>query len=64
MDHLGNQRPEHIVSFGPFRLFAAERLLKKSDEPVFLCGRSLDVLITLVERAEEVVTRKELISRV
>jgi predicted ATPase/DNA-binding winged helix-turn-helix (wHTH) protein len=64
MDHLGNQRPEHIVSFGPFRLFAAERLLKKCDEPVFLGGRSLDVLITLVERAGEVVTRKELISRV
>src|SRR5580692_5602621 len=64
MDHLDNQRPEHIVSFGPFRLFAAERLLKKCDEPVFLGGRSLDVLITLVERAGEVVTRKELISRV
>ena len=49
------------TSFGPFRLFAAERLLKKGDEPVLLGGRSLDVLITLVERAREVVTRKELI---
>jgi predicted ATPase/DNA-binding winged helix-turn-helix (wHTH) protein len=64
MDDRDSQRPDHIVSFGPFRLFAAERLLKKDDEPVFLGGRSLDVLITLVERAGEVVTRKELISRV
>jgi predicted ATPase/DNA-binding winged helix-turn-helix (wHTH) protein len=64
MDDRDNQRPDHIVSFGPFRLFAAERLLKKGDEPVLLGGRSLDVLITLVERAGEVVTRKELISHV
>jgi DNA-binding winged helix-turn-helix (wHTH) protein len=61
MDDHDNQRPDHMVSFGPFRLFAAERLLKKGDEPVLLGGRSLDVLITLVERAREVVTRKELI---
>ena len=54
----------HFVSFGPFRLFAAERLLKKGDEPVLLGGRALDILIALVERAGVVLTRKELISRV
>ena len=64
MDDRDSQRPDHIVSFGPFRLFAAERLLRKGDEPVLLGGRSFDVLIALVERAGEVVTRKELISRV
>jgi predicted ATPase len=64
MDDRDNQCPDNVVSFGPFRLFAAERLLKKGDEPVLLGGRSLDVLIMLVERAGEVVTRKELISRV
>jgi predicted ATPase/DNA-binding winged helix-turn-helix (wHTH) protein len=53
-----------VVSFGPFRLFAAERQLKKGDEAVPLGSRALDTLIALVERAGEVVTQRELISRV
>jgi len=53
-----------VVSFGPFRLFAAERQLKKGDEPLQLGSRTLDTLIALVERAGEVVTQRELISRV
>jgi DNA-binding winged helix-turn-helix (wHTH) protein len=64
MDDRGSAPASDVVSFGPFRLFAAERLLKKADEPVPLGGRALDILITLVERAGEVVTRKELTSRV
>jgi predicted ATPase len=50
--------------FGPFRLIAAERLLLKDDEPVALGGRALDILIVLVHRAGEVVTRQELIDAV
>jgi DNA-binding winged helix-turn-helix (wHTH) protein len=42
-------------SFGPFRLIAAERLLKKADEPVQLGGRAFDILITLIDRAGDVV---------
>jgi predicted ATPase/DNA-binding winged helix-turn-helix (wHTH) protein len=53
-----------VVSFGPFRLSAAERQLKKGDEPIQLGGRALDTLIVLIERAGEVVTQRELISRV
>jgi predicted ATPase/DNA-binding winged helix-turn-helix (wHTH) protein len=53
-----------VVSFGPFRLFAAERQLKKGDEALQLGGRALDTLIALVERAGEIVTQGELISRV
>jgi predicted ATPase/DNA-binding winged helix-turn-helix (wHTH) protein len=53
-----------VVSFGPFRLFAAERQLKKGDEALQLGSRALDTLIALVERAGEVVTQRELISRV
>ena len=55
-------QPNDLLSFGPFSLFAAERLLKKADEPIPLGGRALDILIALVERAGEVVTHKELIS--
>jgi predicted ATPase/DNA-binding winged helix-turn-helix (wHTH) protein len=53
-----------FASFGPFRLFAAERQLKKGNEAVPLGGRAFDALIALVERAGEVVTQRELISRV
>jgi predicted ATPase/DNA-binding winged helix-turn-helix (wHTH) protein len=53
-----------VVSFGAFRLFATERQLRKGDEPVQLGGRALDMLIALVERAGEVVSQRELISRV
>ena len=53
-----------VVSFGPFRLFVVERQLKNGDEPLQLGGRALDTLIALVERAGEVVTQGELISRV
>src|ERR1700704_2865055 len=64
MGDSDNLRANDVASFGPFRLFPAERLLEKADEPLQLGGRALDILITLVERAGEVVTRKELISRV
>src|SRR3984957_8694116 len=53
-----------VASFGPFRLFAAERQLKKGDEPLQLGARALDTLVALVERAGEVVTQRELISRI
>jgi DNA-binding winged helix-turn-helix (wHTH) protein len=60
-DNLGTN---DVASFGPFRLFSAERLLEKAGEPLQLGGRALDILIALVERAGEVVSRKELIWRV
>jgi predicted ATPase/DNA-binding winged helix-turn-helix (wHTH) protein len=54
----------NVIYFGPFSLFAAERLLKKGEEPIPLGGRALDILIALAERAGEVVTHKELLSSV
>src|ERR1700721_435023 len=54
----------NAISFGPFRLFVAERLLKKADKPIPLGGRALDILIALLERPGEVVPHKELISNV
>jgi DNA-binding winged helix-turn-helix (wHTH) protein len=64
MNDRRNSEPRDVLSFGPFSLVAAERLLKKPDEPIPLGGRVLDVLIALTERAGEVVPRKELISTV
>jgi predicted ATPase len=64
MNDRRNSQPKDVLSFGPFSLFVAERLLKKADEPIPLGGRALDLLIALAERAGEVVTHKELISSV
>ncbi|SIO48626.1 Predicted ATPase [Bradyrhizobium erythrophlei] len=60
MHDLGNSPTNEVVVFGPFRLFLAERLLKKDSESLPVGGRALDLLITLVERAGEVITHKEL----
>jgi len=64
MSDRRNSESKDVLSFGPFSLFAAERLLKKADDPIPLGGRALDILIALVERAGEVVTHRELISTV
>jgi predicted ATPase/DNA-binding winged helix-turn-helix (wHTH) protein len=53
-----------VVAFGPFRLYAARRLLEKSGSPLHLGARALDILIVLVERAGEVVSKKTLLARV
>ena len=64
MSDLGNASANDIFVFGPFRLFAAERLLKQDGESVAIGSRALDLLITLIEQAGKVVSHKELIARV
>ncbi len=54
---------ESAISFGPFRLVPARRLLLEGDKPVRLGGRAFDILTALVERAGEVVGKEELIAR-
>src|SRR6266567_7753985 len=51
------------ISFGPFRLLAAQRLLLEGDNPVRLGSRAFDILAALVERSGEVVAKQELIAR-
>jgi hypothetical protein len=55
---------EHEISFGRFRLLPARRLLLEGDKPVCIGGRALDLLIALVERPGEVVSKSELIAKV
>lgn len=52
------------TAFGPFRLFASERLLEEDGVPIQLGARAFDILAVLVERAGELVTKQELMSRV
>lgn len=53
-----------VVLFGPFRLFPAQRLLLQADQTIHLGSHALDILIALVERAGETVTKDELKARV
>jgi predicted ATPase/DNA-binding winged helix-turn-helix (wHTH) protein len=52
------------VCFGPFRLSPATRTIEKNNLPLSLGDRALDILIVLIERPGEIVSHKELISRV
>src|SRR5688572_24385182 len=52
------------LSFGPFNLRASERLLTKDGVPVDLGARALDILIALISTPNEVVSKKDLMSRV
>src|SRR5579859_7461292 len=53
-----------VIGFGPFRLFADERRIERSGEPLELGGRAMDILIALLERAGDVVSQRELIDQV
>jgi predicted ATPase/DNA-binding winged helix-turn-helix (wHTH) protein len=53
-----------LICFGPFRLSVTERVLEKEGVRVRLGSRALDILIALVERPAEVVTKKQLFARV
>lgn len=55
---------EEVISFGPFKLIASERLLTKDDAPVPLGARALDILIALASQANQVINKKELLASV
>ncbi len=52
------------VAFGPFRLFPVARRLERDGVPVKLGGRSLDILLLLVEEAGKVLSKNDLLARV
>jgi predicted ATPase/DNA-binding winged helix-turn-helix (wHTH) protein len=59
-----DQRNRDEITFGQFRLSLAERLLERSGSRIQLTARALDVLLVLIERAGEVVSKKELMAQV
>jgi DNA-binding winged helix-turn-helix (wHTH) protein len=52
------------VLFGPFRLHPARFLLLEGDRPVRLGSRALEILVLLLERPGELVSKQELMARV
>jgi hypothetical protein len=55
-----NPPSDEVISFGPFRLYTAQRLIEREGVPLHLGGRALDILIVLVEQASEVVSKNDL----
>src|SRR5262249_29829423 len=51
-------------SFGAFRLLPAQFLLLQGDDPVPLGSRALEILIVLLDRAGELVSKQELMAHV
>jgi DNA-binding winged helix-turn-helix (wHTH) protein len=54
---------EEVFAFGSFRLTPAQRMLSEDGKPLRLGGRALDILVALVERPGETVSKEELIAR-
>ena len=55
---------DQVLSFGPFRLMPGQRVLLEGEQPLRLGSRAFDILVTLAERAGEVVSNAELMARV
>ncbi len=53
-----------VISFGPFSLVVSERLLTRDGAEVDLGARALDTLIALLSRPNEVVGKRDLLTRV
>ena len=53
-----------VLSFGPFRLALSQRLLTKNGAPVELGSRTLDALIALASRPNEIVSKRDLMADV
>ncbi len=54
----------HIYEFGPFRLDAEERVLRRDGEAVSIPPKDLETLLVLVERAGHIVEKDELLQKV
>lgn len=59
-----NDSSEALILFGPFRVLPKQRVLMRADKPVHLGGRAFDVLIALLERPGELISKEELMAKV
>ena len=52
------------IAFGPFRLLPEQFLLLEDDKSVSVGSRALEILVALLERPGELVTKQELMNRI
>jgi len=55
---------KEVISFGSFSLVPSERLLTKAGAPIELSSRALDILIALLSRPNEIMSKNELLAQV
>jgi DNA-binding winged helix-turn-helix (wHTH) protein len=55
---------QEVLAFGPFRLDPVRHVLREAGKPIQLGSRALGILLALVERAGETVSKNELLERV
>ena len=60
----GEPVPWEVLAFGPFRLDRVQHVLRKAGQPLRVGGRALEILLALLERPGETVSKKELLERV
>ena len=63
-DEPSERAPPRSFAFGPFVLIPEQQLLLNLGTPVRVGGRALDILMVLVSRAGELVSKRELLSLV
>jgi predicted ATPase len=56
-----DNRPERTFLFGPFRLSTSKRVLFEGGRVVRLGSKAIEILIALIERAGELVSKRELV---
>ena len=54
----------HVYAVGPSRLFPSQRLLLEGDKTAEIGSRAFDILTVLVQRAGQIVGKRELIAHV
>jgi predicted ATPase/DNA-binding winged helix-turn-helix (wHTH) protein len=59
---LAEEQTGEVYSFERFRLLPQQRLLLEDDKPIHLSSRALELLIALVARAGEIVSKDELMA--
>jgi predicted ATPase/DNA-binding winged helix-turn-helix (wHTH) protein len=54
---------EEVFAFGSFRFIPAQRILFEDGKPVRLGSRALDILVALINRSGQTISKEELIAR-
>lgn len=55
---------KHFYAFGPFRIDSQERILRREGQPVSLTPKAIDILLVLIESAERLVDKDQLMKQV
>ncbi|WP_395598995.1 winged helix-turn-helix domain-containing protein [Pseudomonas sp. A1437] len=56
--------PNQALGFGPYRIHPGQRLVLEGDQPLRLGRRAMDILLTLLGHAGEVVSKQQLMAAV